>query len=1026
MAEAAQHRLMAILAADAAGYSRLMAADDLATLAALDAAREVFRSQVRAFQGRVVDTAGDSVLAAFPSAQGAVAAALAVQRELGGSTAATEPLRFRVGVHLGDVIEKADGTVYGDGVNIAARLQALAAPGGIVVSQAVLDVVNKRLPVPVADLGLHSVKNIDRPLHAYALSAGDATSTSVRFGRFELQPRERRLLVDGHDANLCGRALDVLIALAQRAGHLVSRNELIDLAWPGLVVEENDVSVQISALRKVLGGETIATEPGRGYRFTATIDAPAVQAPASTAAAPEAPKLPTNLPATLPPLIGRDDDLAALDALIEQHRLVTVVGPGGIGKTLLTQHLLTRRERRHAHGVCWVELAPVTDGAALPGAIAAALGVRPGSGDDPVAALARALSPLDVLIALDNAEHLLADAAAVADALHRLTPKLRLVVTSQAPLKLAAERVIRLGSLAVPQRPLPASEALVFGAVALFVERAQAADARFVLTDAAAPTVIELCRALDGMALAIELAAARAPTLGVQRLASSMHERLRVLTSSRNRAAPARQQTLRAALEWSHALLDEREQAVFRRLAVVAGSGSLELIQHIAVCERWNEWDVLDALDTLVERSLVALLSTVEGSPPRYRLLESPRAYARERLHAAGEQEAVQRTHAFALRDLLTVLRDARESGRAPFLANLDAARLESDNARDAFTWARDAGYTELAVQVGGLLLQVLPYEAVAQRVALSDAIEALLPGPLAPAQQAQVWFEIAAALADTHPRRSLTAAQRVMEILRGAPDESAGTLLPLQYRALCKVTVSAANLRDETLARQALAAALALEQTDWPLPIYRVGLQARVFVQQMFGDAAEAVRLAQRSVAIERQIGASGNNMMATLVDAHVAAGDLASAVAIGQELVARFDGSRDEMDLAYARLNLASAYLVLDDRVAARPLLASGWAQTAALDHMRPYFADYFALLAALDGQPEAAARLCGHADAAYVAFDDTRQPNEAAAVERARALARAALGDAEFERLQAEGAHCNFDEVTALALGDNADAS
>jgi predicted ATPase len=614
---------------------------------------------------------------------------------------------------------------------------------------------------------------------------------------------------------------------------------------------------------------------------------------------------------------------------------------------------------------------------------------------------------------------LLADVAAIADALHRVSPKLRLVITSQAPLRLACERVLRLDSLAVPDRPLPAQEALAFGAVALFVERAQAADARFVLTNAAAPAVIELCRALDGMALAIELAAVRAPTLGVQRLASTMHERLRVLTSSRNRSAPVRQQTLRAALEWSHALLDEREQAVFRRLAVVAGSASLELIQRIAVCERWNEWDVLDALDLLVERSLVAVVSGAEGQAPRYRLLESPRAYARERLEAAAELHTVQRAHALAVRDLLTARRDERETGLMPYQAGLDVARPDNDNARDAFAWARAAGQAELAVQIGGLLLQLLPQEAVAPSVVLSDAVELLLAGELPAALQARVWWDISKALGDTHQRRSFVAAQRAVEILS---EPSAASASPpwMLYRALGRVAEAAANLRDETTARRAMAAALELERPEWPLAALRGGAQAQVFVEMMFGEPAETVRLAQRSIALERRVGASGNSMMNTLIDAYVAAGDTAAAVAAGRELVAHFEGSRNEMDLAYVRLNLAAAHLVSDDTTAARPLLESGWSQTAAFDFMRPYFADYLALLAALDGWLEAAVRLCGYADAAYIALEDTRQPNEAGAVERARALARAALGDAAFERLQGEGGRCGSDEVAALAFG------
>jgi predicted ATPase/DNA-binding winged helix-turn-helix (wHTH) protein len=480
----------------------------------------------------------------------------------------------------------------------------------------------------------------------------------MRFGRFELQPDQHRLLVDGEPAALGGRALDLLSALAERAGQLVGKHALMDLVWPGLVVQENNLAAQISALRKVLGGDVIATIPGRGYRFVAPLEStglgPAPGPPAAPAATNDGPgavaALRTNLPVELPALLGRADELDALAALLDRHRLVSIVGPGGMGKSLLAQHLLDARRETYPQGVCWVELTQVSDAAGLPGAIAAALAVDGGHGEA-LPALIGAVAPLTMLLALDNAEHLLADVAQLCKALHEAAPGLRLLITSQAPLKLAAERVFRIAPLAVPASAVPAQQALQFGAVALFAERAQAVDQRFAMTDATAPAVIEACRALDGLPLAIELAAARAPTLGMPRLLASMHERLQLLTASRNRAAPARQQTLRSAVDWSHGLLQAREQQVFRRLGVMAGSASLGFIQQVLVDAddgSFDVWAVFDALDTLVDRSLVAVLASGDAGEPRYRLLETPRAYALERLRAAGEVPALQRRHALA------------------------------------------------------------------------------------------------------------------------------------------------------------------------------------------------------------------------------------------------------------------------------------------------------------------------------------------------------------------------------------------
>jgi DNA-binding winged helix-turn-helix (wHTH) protein len=255
-------------------------------------------------------------------------------------------------------------------------------------------------------------------------------------GRFELQPLERRLLVDGEPATLGARAFDLLLELASRPGALRTKHELIEAVWPGVVVEEGNLATQISTLRKILGGDVIATIPGRGYRFAAQVTAQ-----------------------------------------------VTAVGAGGVGKTRLAQTFLHERRQALRHGVCFVDLALVSDPALVPAAVIAALGLGGGSGD-PLESLCGLCTPLQMLVALDNAEHLLEATAQAAQALVEAAPGVRLLVTSQAPLKVAAECVYRLGALAVPPGPLPLAEALTFGAVQLFADRAQAVDSRLSLTDA--------------------------------------------------------------------------------------------------------------------------------------------------------------------------------------------------------------------------------------------------------------------------------------------------------------------------------------------------------------------------------------------------------------------------------------------------------------------------------------------------------------------------------------------------------------
>src|SRR5882672_2625549 len=651
-------------------------------------------------------------------------------------------------------------------------------------------------------------------------------AASLRFGRFELQTHERRLLIDGEPAMLGARAVDVLLALAGRPAELVSKRTLLDLVWPGLVVEENNLAAQVSALRKVVGGDVIATIPGRGYRFIARIDADNTAAPAGAALAARerepgavtVPPLPTNLPAELPALLGRGDDVAALGALIDRHRLVSIVGMGGMGKSLLAQHLLHARRSAYPHGVCWVELAEVVDAATLLGAIAAALGAQVGHGE-PLAALIGAVAPLTMLLALDNAEHHLAEVSHLCQALHDAAAGLRLVVTSQAPLGRAVERVFRIGPLAVPDAVLPAAHALQFGAVSLFTERAHAVDARFELSDTNAAAVIELCRALDGVPLAIELAAARERMLGVQGLLSSMQDRLKLLTSNRDRAAPERQRTLRAALQWSHGFLQPREQQVFRRLGVIAGSAPLGFIRQMLADAQnggeLDEWAVLDTLDSLVDRSLVAILPAQGDGDPRYRLLESPRVYALECLDQAGERQAMQRRHALALAAMFDAAYDEYFSGRVGVEAWLHRLAPDLDNARDALHWARATGETRIELVISATLLRALPPSLHAERMALANACERCIGSAVPEHLQLRAWIELSCAWVDTQKPRSRDAANRALGLAR--------TLDRLQddrftlYHVLCRVASAATQTGDIQAALAPLAELQALEDPSWP-----------------------------------------------------------------------------------------------------------------------------------------------------------------------------------------------------------------
>ncbi|HSN31931.1 MAG TPA: hypothetical protein VLU41_04545 [Ideonella sp.] len=588
-------------------------------------------------------------------------------------------------------------------------------------------------------------------------------------------------------------------------------------------------------------------------------------------------------------------------------------------------------------------------------------------------------------------------------------------MTSQAPLRLAAERVYRIGALSVPQGRLPAAEALSFGAVALFAERAQQVDARFVLGDANAPAVIELCRALDGLALAIELAAARAPTLGLKQLAASMHARLRLLGAGHNRSAPARQQTLRAALDWSHGLLEPREQAVFRRLGVLAGAADLALIQQVASDERHDEWAVIDALSLLVDRSLVTVLASHEAELPRYRLLDSPRAYALERLQAAGELQATRRRHAQAMAARFEAAWRDRFSGRI----GVDSWRLglepDFDDAREAFEWARDQGDAALALAIGATLVLGMPRSNHAEVLALTDACEALLGADVPAPQTLAMRVALAWRWSDTRPQRALGAAREAVRVARSLGEADRFGL----YCALTLCALTAATVEDHALAASALAEARTIEDRGWPAQRLLLAAEADYVVAIASGaEAAHCLQLARAQLALSQRAGYEGVAAELSIADAELMAGDAQSALRHGLAVLARLKGTRREAELALARLNIVASRLARDDTAEARALASVGWAQAQHLDQ-QAWWADYLSLLCALEARPRAAAKLAGYADATYRRHEDRRQPNESGAVERALALARSTLGADAVQRLVAEGALLRDDQVATLAF-------
>jgi predicted ATPase/DNA-binding winged helix-turn-helix (wHTH) protein len=481
------------------------------------------------------------------------------------------------------------------------------------------------------------------------------TAGAICFGPFELYPERRQLLERGEPVRLGSRALDLLIALTERAGELVSRNELESRLWPRTIVEETSLRVQMSALRKALGDGThgvryITNVPGRGYSFVAPIHAHGQGMHIAVAPPLQAVAVLHNLPTRIDRIIGRETVSAALAAELRAGRMASLVGAGGMGKTTVALHVAKQCLPEFTDGVRFVDLAPLPVGSPVLPTLADALEIPDGV-RDLWAAVEDRLRGRRMLLVLDNCEHVVQAAAELVERLMVVAPDVRILATSREALEIQGERVHRLEGLPAPQTEelgLEQSEAL--GAVQLFVERAAACSAGFRLTPANLQPVGEICRQLDGMPLAIELAAARVDALGAEGVAARLEQMFEVLTRGRRTALP-RHRTLLALLDWSYGLLNDVEQTVLRRLSVFRSAFSLDLAARLCADERLSPSAIVEAVLSLVAKSLIAVGR--RGDALQYRLLYTTRGYAEDRLAASGEHERWQRCHAQALTEVL-------------------------------------------------------------------------------------------------------------------------------------------------------------------------------------------------------------------------------------------------------------------------------------------------------------------------------------------------------------------------------------
>jgi len=506
---------------------------------------------------------------------------------------------------------------------------------------------------------------------------------------WEIDLTRRELRSRGVSIPIGSRAFEILEVLVLAGGELVNKHHLLDRVWPGAVVEENTVHFHVSAIRKAFGADRdlVNTISGRGYRLLGTwtvlqaieleprVHLEKIQRPFRT-----------NVPVAASALIGRGAQKQHLLNVLSAYRVVTLTGPGGIGKSVLALEI-ARSLFPKLGGDCWlVELASLSDPALVPSAVASVLGLRLGGNEISAESLARAIGGDKILLVLDNCEHLADAAAGFAEAIVRLCPNASVLATSREILRIEGEYVCRVPALEVPpQRRDEAADINGYSAVQLFTARLMALESGFSARPADLPLIASICQHLDGIPLAIEFAAARGATLGLQQVADRLSDRFNLLTAGR-RTALLRHQTLRATLDWSYGLLREQERALLRRLAIFVGGFTLEAATAVAGGAGVTASVVAEGIAGLVAKSLVSLDASVPSG--RWRLLETIRAYALDKLAESGDAKDAARGHAEFFRDLFA-------SAVADPLITLAEAHddppryvREIDNLRAALDWA--------------------------------------------------------------------------------------------------------------------------------------------------------------------------------------------------------------------------------------------------------------------------------------------------------------------------------------------------
>jgi predicted ATPase/DNA-binding winged helix-turn-helix (wHTH) protein len=826
------------------------------------------------------------------------------------------------------------------------------------------------------------------------------------------------------------RAFDVLLAMVRRHGQVATKSEIMDEVWPGVTVEENNLTTQVATVRRALGcgvdgRQFIVTVPGRGYRFIeavvretmasepvaepvpqATSPLPVVALPLAVQAPPPTQPPPErhNLPAESSSFIGREIELADIADRLGSRPLVTIAGPGGVGKTRAALKLGAELLPRFRDGVWFVELAPLSDRAMVAEAVCRVLGAQAASGRDPLEVAVGFLRHKRMLLILDNCEHVLQGAADLAAAIGRACPDMHILATSQEKLSVPGEAVFPMPSLRIPgPGSLTAAEALRSDAVRLFAERAADALGSFTLTDADAPHIAMICRRLDGLPLATELAAARLRMLKPAEMAQRLEKIFKLLTTGSRSVLP-RHQTLRATIDWSFSLLAEEEQILLRRLSVFVDGWSLD--GAVAVAGDGDvpldPDDVFDRLSALVDKSLV--VADTAGPSTRYRMLETTRQYAAEKLVESAETSRLGLMAKHVL-DLFT-----RAEQAWPTMATdkfLAAYAPEIDNLRAAIDWSFGIG-ADPALGVALVANSGRLAEEMSLQTDLARWTAAAMPhlGLVGPALRAAVLYLHAGQQKQLGARMVPPERQLAIDLFR-----EAGDIFGLS-RTLRQTAIAMAAPGDsppEMLAM--LEEAVTLARPFSPNKDLATALAHTGSVHFLNAEHETARRYNEEALAMRRVLGDRTGVLgsFVNLAELFFVEGDTAAALRYALEADAEALACNALSTRALILANIAGYHLSTGEIQAARHAASEALALNRALgqEDYAIICLEHLALATMLEGDASTAARLAGHTQSFYYRTGQLRDRLEQAGYDRLMGHLRAEFPATALKKLLDEGA-------------------